>query len=301
MYHNPSAVRGNVAIVRRGGCFFSSKALFAQLSGAIAVVILDNLNPGSIGAFSGFFATKTMAANSCVRDNDIIIPVAGLDKNDAYTLTTKMDLGSTVITVSANAFLSAVDDSCSSSSSCKGNPKAMKCSFGVCVCLTGFERVLNNGTWICNQSQEIDWSGSCSYKTFGSSCDEGDVCNGFPSVVCISGRCSNSETPIFTTELPTTQATPDIQKWNCSNSYYSDGLVRCIHLTRLKGEVFPTPSGSADKVEIYRNKGHCSTKCMNSNSCIGIALFQGKCSILKDNTNLNTLKIAGWKLYSIKN
>jgi len=43
-FTNSPAVRGNIAVVMRGGCFFSDKARVAQQAGAIALLILNNQN-----------------------------------------------------------------------------------------------------------------------------------------------------------------------------------------------------------------------------------------------------------------
>lgn len=41
---NSLEMNGNIAVVKRGGCFFSSKALFSQMAGAQAVIIIGYCN-----------------------------------------------------------------------------------------------------------------------------------------------------------------------------------------------------------------------------------------------------------------
>lgn len=43
-YLNQDQVKGNIAVVWRGTCFFSSKALFAQMAGAKAVIIIGMID-----------------------------------------------------------------------------------------------------------------------------------------------------------------------------------------------------------------------------------------------------------------
>jgi subtilisin family serine protease len=45
---NPSALRGNIALIDRGTCFFSEKILHAQRAGAIAVIMVNNQDTAPI-------------------------------------------------------------------------------------------------------------------------------------------------------------------------------------------------------------------------------------------------------------
>lgn len=56
-------------------------------------------------------------------------------------------------------------DSCSISSKCKGYPKSMKCSYNFCTCYPEFKMISHQGNWICNQTTEVAWAGSCSCKS----------------------------------------------------------------------------------------------------------------------------------------
>lgn len=69
----------------------------------------------------------------------------------------------------------------------------------------------------------------------------------------------------------------------------------------MKSDLFSSASNILNNLKIYNNKGQCSTECMNSIHCFGIAILRSECSILEPGTDLNALNNAGWKLYSIKN
>lgn len=43
---NPNKILGKIAVIRRGGCFFATKILNAQNAGAVAVVIVNNVDTG---------------------------------------------------------------------------------------------------------------------------------------------------------------------------------------------------------------------------------------------------------------
>ena len=50
---NGAAISGNIAVVYRGSCNFSSKALNAQNEGALAVIVVNNLSGPAVGMASG--------------------------------------------------------------------------------------------------------------------------------------------------------------------------------------------------------------------------------------------------------
>lgn len=50
---NGAAISGNIAVVYRGSCNFSSKALNAQNEGALAVIVVNNVSGPAVGMASG--------------------------------------------------------------------------------------------------------------------------------------------------------------------------------------------------------------------------------------------------------
>ena len=70
---NASAVTGRIALIDRGNCTFVVKAKNAQLAGAIAVIIVDNVTDSS----------PLLAGGS---DPSIAIPVVGVTKADGDSL-----------------------------------------------------------------------------------------------------------------------------------------------------------------------------------------------------------------------
>jgi len=69
--YNTSRFAGKIALIRRGTCFFVTKALNAQAAGAIGVIIYNRL-PGRL------FISAT--------DPELKIPVAGISKEDGEVL-----------------------------------------------------------------------------------------------------------------------------------------------------------------------------------------------------------------------
>lgn len=75
---NGAEVAGNLAFVRRGTCNFDDKVFRAQVAGAVAVVIANNVEGGLISA----------GGDSIVEDEvvDIVVPVVFISKADGDTL-----------------------------------------------------------------------------------------------------------------------------------------------------------------------------------------------------------------------
>lgn len=74
---------GKIAVIDRGGCNFTVKALNAQTGGAIGVIIVNNA-PGSAPSLGG-------------TDASITIPVMSLSQADGISLKTAINIGTTLV------------------------------------------------------------------------------------------------------------------------------------------------------------------------------------------------------------
>jgi PA domain/Secretion system C-terminal sorting domain len=93
---NAAAINGNIALVRRGDCFFSMKAYLAQRAGAKAVVIFNrNAGEGLINMAAGDFAA------------DVTIPVFFVSFEDGMRITGAMANGSVNVSMCNPAFFNA--------------------------------------------------------------------------------------------------------------------------------------------------------------------------------------------------
>ncbi|MCH9717355.1 MAG: hypothetical protein K0U52_09775 [Gammaproteobacteria bacterium] len=81
---NPGAVSGKVALIRRGTCYLWEKVLNAQNAGAVAVVVVNNVDTGVfyMGASSGGLRTT--------------LPAAFISKDDGDTLYATLAVGRSV-------------------------------------------------------------------------------------------------------------------------------------------------------------------------------------------------------------
>lgn len=77
---NPDALAGNIAIVDRGSCFFTVKALNAQAAGAIGVMIANNNDDGTPAPVGG-------------ADDNVTIPTRGITFADAAQIYAAIDDG----------------------------------------------------------------------------------------------------------------------------------------------------------------------------------------------------------------
>jgi PA domain/Secretion system C-terminal sorting domain len=93
---NAAAIRGNIALVRRGDCFFSIKAYLAQRAGAKAVVIF-NRNPGE--------GLLNMAASDSA--TAVTIPVFFVSFEDGMRMTGAMANGAVHVSMCNPAFFDA--------------------------------------------------------------------------------------------------------------------------------------------------------------------------------------------------
>lgn len=75
-----NSVRGSIVIAERGDCTFIEKARKAQLAGAVAVIIVDNVPDTSA-------ENQPMFAMSGDGKDDVVIPVVFLFSSDAAVLT----------------------------------------------------------------------------------------------------------------------------------------------------------------------------------------------------------------------
>ena len=77
---NPSAITGNIALIDRGGCSFTSKAVNAQNAGAIAVIIANNVAGSSPPGLGG-------------ADPSVIIPTVSITLSDANAIKAQLGAG----------------------------------------------------------------------------------------------------------------------------------------------------------------------------------------------------------------
>lgn len=80
---NTEQVRGKILVAERGDCTFVSKARLAQKSGALALIVCDNV-PGSSGE------TQPMFAMSGDGNNDVKIPVVFMYSQEFTKLSSVM-------------------------------------------------------------------------------------------------------------------------------------------------------------------------------------------------------------------
>lgn len=80
---NEEQVRGKILVAERGECTFVSKARLAQKSGALALIVCDNV-PGSSGE------TQPMFAMSGDGNNDVKIPVVFMYSQEFSKLSSVM-------------------------------------------------------------------------------------------------------------------------------------------------------------------------------------------------------------------
>ena len=90
-----SSVSGKVAVVYRGDCEFSQKALNAQDAGAVAVVIVNNVPGGPVGMGGGAVAAQ------------VVIPVVMISDSDGALLSDSIAAGSVEMFLGNNTGLYA--------------------------------------------------------------------------------------------------------------------------------------------------------------------------------------------------
>lgn len=78
-FKNTEDIRGKILLMERGDCTFVHKARQAQIAGAIAVIVCDNV-PGSSGE------TQPMFAMSGDGINDVKIPVVFMFSQESFKL-----------------------------------------------------------------------------------------------------------------------------------------------------------------------------------------------------------------------
>ncbi len=94
---NAGALNGNIALIDRGNCEFGAKCLTAENAGAIAVIVCNNVAPGTV----------TMAAGAV--GASVTIPAVMLSQADCATIRTQIP-GLNVTIVSAFNHDSALDN-----------------------------------------------------------------------------------------------------------------------------------------------------------------------------------------------
>lgn len=85
---NGSAISGKVALVERGDCEFGAKAKAAQDAGAIAVIIVNNVDGGPVGMGAGAVGMQ------------VTIPVLMISKDDGAAIVNALSSGVVNITLS---------------------------------------------------------------------------------------------------------------------------------------------------------------------------------------------------------
>ncbi|RYD56912.1 MAG: T9SS type A sorting domain-containing protein [Sphingobacteriales bacterium] len=86
---NAGAIAGKVALIERGDCEFGAKALAAKNAGAVAVIIVNNVDGGPVGMGAG-------AVGAQVTD----IPVLMISKDDGAAIVNALNSGAVNITLS---------------------------------------------------------------------------------------------------------------------------------------------------------------------------------------------------------
>lgn len=87
---NSAALTGKIALIYRGNCTFITKVKNAQIAGAVAVIMVNNVGGDSIIVMGG-------------SDNSITIPALMISQNNGNTIKTLLDANSVVnATLSAN-------------------------------------------------------------------------------------------------------------------------------------------------------------------------------------------------------
>lgn len=102
---NAAAMQGNIVVVRRGSCNFTTKVLNAQQAGAVAVIVVNNTT-GTIAMGGGDAAVTIPAVSITQADGNTIISalIAGddLDITLAYPVSVPFSNGAKMIGVSAD-------------------------------------------------------------------------------------------------------------------------------------------------------------------------------------------------------
>lgn len=86
-FTNASEIAGNIAVVYRGSCNFSLKALNAQNAGAIACVIINNIPGAPVGMGGGTFG------------GDVTIPVVMISQGDGAMLRPEIEAGNVILRI----------------------------------------------------------------------------------------------------------------------------------------------------------------------------------------------------------
>lgn len=89
-FTNSSNINGNIAVVYRGSCEFSLKALNAQTAGAAGIIIINNTSGNTIDMSAGSFGSQ------------VTIPVVMMTNTNGATLATQINSGNNVFAILGN-------------------------------------------------------------------------------------------------------------------------------------------------------------------------------------------------------
>ncbi|MEO8068096.1 MAG: PA domain-containing protein [Flavobacteriales bacterium] len=87
---NAAAINGKIALLYRGSCDYSEKALFCQNAGAVAVVVINNIPGPPVGMGAGAVGTQ------------VTIPVFQITQADGAAWRAALDNGTTVVALLGN-------------------------------------------------------------------------------------------------------------------------------------------------------------------------------------------------------
>ena len=87
---NAAAINGKIALLYRGTCDYSEKALFCQNAGAVAVVVINNIPGPPVGMGAGSQGTS------------VTIPVFQIRQDDGADWRAALDAGTTVVALLGN-------------------------------------------------------------------------------------------------------------------------------------------------------------------------------------------------------
>ncbi len=156
-----NGISGNIAVIDRGSCNFTSKAENAQACGAVAVVICNNdaANPDAIINMSGASV------------NPVTIPTISLSYNQCQEIYAEMANGDVEVCIGAASVLPT----------CERSVTIDPCASFTCGCTADADCDDGDACTI----DTCDGNGDCQYAPLD--CDDGDVCNGDETCDAING------------------------------------------------------------------------------------------------------------------
>lgn len=131
---NGSAVSGKIAVVYRGTCNFSLKALLAQDAGAVACVIINNIPGAPVGMGAGTYGA------------DVNIPTVMISQDAGAQMKSEIEAGNVVM------FIGAINGAFTNNLSIyKADPMLVKASaYPSALCGSATEFNFTPGSWVHN-------------------------------------------------------------------------------------------------------------------------------------------------------